>query len=256
MSIPDDNLLVNLRNDKLDNTWKDMMPDVPDTSLAAAAHDMIDKHNWTTLLEDLADGYLAWKYQMEVPPTHDLESDGSGDMPNLDLTDTLNYDFDIDVVDIYTLDARGYLGTTPETPTLALSLWMLELYYRIWRWKPSSSIEAFAKVLCDLYIIPYCRHYQTRLSNTFDAYLQILHIVKKQVAKELGCDEVEQLAGVDNNGTNVLELSPDDSIKDPTDDVPSTTWIFCADNWKATATEFHKKMWAIFNESGIFASAC
>lgn len=32
--------------------------------------------------------------------------------------------------------------------------------------------------------------------------------------------------------------------------------VACADNWKAAAAAERKRMWAIFEESGIFASAC
>lgn len=45
----------------------------------------------------------------------------------------------------------GYLGATPHSPTIAISLSTLELYRRLRLRKPSLSVEAFTKVLCDLY---------------------------------------------------------------------------------------------------------
>ncbi|KAG6874101.1 hypothetical protein C0992_008123 [Termitomyces sp. T32_za158] len=81
-----------------------------------------------------------------------------------------NYDFEITIVDLYTLNTsitihhtessksvvldlirQGYLGATPEEPSIAISLCTLELYHRIRRRKASFSAEAFAKVICDLY---------------------------------------------------------------------------------------------------------
>ncbi|RDB25832.1 hypothetical protein Hypma_006599 [Hypsizygus marmoreus] len=43
---------------------------------------------------------------------------------------------------------------------------------------------------------------------------------------------------------------------DPTDGDPFASPSGCTDNWKAAASDEKKKMWAIFDESGIFASAC
>ncbi|KAG6858026.1 hypothetical protein C0995_003305, partial [Termitomyces sp. Mi166 len=43
---------------------------------------------------------------------------------------------------------------------------------------------------------------------------------------------------------------------DPTDGETFPGLSTCMNNWKAAAKEENKKMWAIFAESGIFASAC
>lgn len=78
--------------------------------------------------------------------------------------------FEIDVFDIFTLDNRkfihrdstspsiadalmcnGYVGSSPESPTLAFSVRTLDLFRSIRLRKPSFSVEAFTKVLCDLY---------------------------------------------------------------------------------------------------------
>ena len=49
--------------------------------------------------------------------------------------------------------------------------------------------------------------------------------------------------------------SEDDASSDgdPTDGAPDSA---CASNWKAAASDEKKRMWAIFEECGIFASAC
>lgn len=79
--------------------------------------------------------------------------------------------FTLELIDIYTLETTakisysseetpiqalvksGYLGNTPTTPTLAISLRTLELFRRVRLRKSSFSVEAFAKVVCDLYSV-------------------------------------------------------------------------------------------------------
>ena len=43
---------------------------------------------------------------------------------------------------------------------------------------------------------------------------------------------------------------------DPTDGNPPGDVSNCVKNWKAAASDEKKKMWAIFDETGIFAAAC
>lgn len=85
------------------------------------------------------------------------------------------YSFDMPVIDIFSLETtahisrtgssasvavalihEGYLGASPENPQIAISLRTLELYDRIRARKVSYSIEAFSKVLCDLYKVCAC----------------------------------------------------------------------------------------------------
>lgn len=47
----------------------------------------------------------------------------------------------------------GYLGNVPLNPSIAVSFKTLEMYRRIQLRKPSFSVEAFAKVTCDLYSV-------------------------------------------------------------------------------------------------------
>jgi len=111
--------------------------------------------------------YLEWKYGVapEPPPTS-MDVDPSTETPSAG-----NTIFTIDVLDIYTLDAsvmiscpdhnflvealvqKGYLGNTPIFPSLAISLKTLELFHCLRLRKSSFSMEAFAKVLCDLYSV-------------------------------------------------------------------------------------------------------
>ncbi|OCH83864.1 hypothetical protein OBBRIDRAFT_815682 [Obba rivulosa] len=260
----------------------------------------------------------------------------------------------VDVIDIYTLDSsayisrsadsrsaaedmalRGYLATTPVSPTLAISFKTLELFRRLRLRKPSFSVEAFAKVICDFYAIPYRRVYRMSLSNAFDVYLSIHRIIDGRMSELLGrntpdwrvlnacpaCtyeldDETplrfSRMICIDGNNslkrmakvgsrdvgdTRIFSQSdyylPDDFVDqfahevkarkqaakvvlddnedshdgiieedveeegDPTDLAPMASGNkSCTDNWKAAADDLKKKMWGVFEETGIFASAC
>jgi len=104
----------------------------------------------------------------DIPPLPDGSPAPSNDpAPN-------NFNFSLDALDIYTLEASviipcsgeelpiealvksGYLGNTPTYPSLAISLRTLELFRRIRSRKASFSVEAFAKVICDLYSVSLC----------------------------------------------------------------------------------------------------
>ncbi|OJT11774.1 hypothetical protein TRAPUB_11681, partial [Trametes pubescens] len=116
-----------------------------------------------------------------------------------DGTRDCTYNFDINVVDMYSLvrsahiqrdttqttvialAEQGYLASTPMSPTLAITFNTLEHFRLLRLRKPSFSLEAFAKVLCDSYALPYRRRYRTALSDCFDIYLAILHVIEEHV---------------------------------------------------------------------------
>ncbi|KAI0674307.1 hypothetical protein C8Q78DRAFT_1014194 [Trametes maxima] len=83
---------------------------------------------------------------------------------------------------------QGYLATTPISPTLAITFNTLEHFRLLRLRKPSFSLEAFAKVLCDSYFLPYQRRYRTALSDCFDMYLSILLGIEKRVDAALKRD--------------------------------------------------------------------
>ncbi|KAI0686976.1 hypothetical protein C8Q76DRAFT_772245 [Earliella scabrosa] len=290
--------------------------------------------NWNNAIPKLCSAYTQWRYGPATP---------SCDSEVLPETSEIN------VLDIYStattatitrserslvedLVLHGYLGTSPLFPSLAVSLKTLELLRCLKLFKPSFSMEAFAKLLCYLYHVPYRRHYRTALSDVFDIYLIILRDVKRQVMTVLGRDGRDwrpqnacpacayQLAGeepatfdrlvcMDGNNSlkrvatsggrevadlrvyedhdyflprdyvdgfagevksrqaqkkpvllpreqepNNAEVEDDGSEGDPTDGTQAAGP--CASHWKAAAADEKKRMWAIYDETGIFASAC
>ncbi len=85
--------------------------------------------------------------------------------------DSSEYNFNIECLNFYTLEGsvtiqrsshetaaeglvrNGYLGASPDRPTLVVSLKTLELFYDIRRVKASFSVEAFTKLLCYKYFV-------------------------------------------------------------------------------------------------------
>ncbi|KAI9069496.1 hypothetical protein FKP32DRAFT_1608414 [Trametes sanguinea] len=239
---------------------------------------------------------------------------------------------------VIALAEQGYLATSPASPSLAITFNTLEHFRLLRLRKPSFSIEAFAKVLCDSYALPYRRRYRTALSDCFDVYLTVLRVIDKRVSKALNrdtadwrvknacpacCYELEgephlkfaRILALDGNNslkrvakfgdrevadmrefadsdyflpTAFVELYKDEvkragnavppavptdhrsdvSDHDDADDDDATAadddddadadnnFRECTQNWKAAGRDEDKKMWGIFDESGIFASAC
>lgn len=69
-----------------------------------------------------------------------------------------------------------------------------------------------------------------------------------------------QRGGISRNHSNVSDDEDDEDHAtegDPTDGDPDISHVTgCASNWKAAASDEKKRMWGIFEETGIFASAC
>ncbi|KAG2101883.1 uncharacterized protein F5147DRAFT_746939 [Suillus discolor] len=170
----------------------------------------------------------------------------------------------------------------PHNPSIAVSLRTLEHYCLIRLRKPSFSIEAFSKVICDSYSIPFHRMYCTILSEMFDIYLSILQDVDRQVSVALGRDSPDwrvlnacppcsyELRMYDFINTFSHEVrtcptpaepvplhnDPDNEDLAVSDIVNNVNATDCSKNWKAAASDEKKRMWAIFEETGIFVGAC
>jgi hypothetical protein len=122
--------------------------------------------NWKAVIPSLIEAFLKWKY-----PEHPASTSTDTDTAAAIDVDPVSYDFSIDCVDLYSLSTsifvprtssmtavealmiQGYLATSPVDPTLAVSIKTLELFRRLRSRKASLSVEAYAKVLCDLYAV-------------------------------------------------------------------------------------------------------
>lgn len=113
--------------------------------------------NWEPHLAEMVDAYLVWRYspQSSTSSSPDVDMDFSFTIRTLDIYN-LTYDTHIprqsDSKSVaQALMSQGYIGNTPESPSFALSIRTLELFRRIHLRKASFSVEAFSKVICDLY---------------------------------------------------------------------------------------------------------
>ncbi|KAH9847640.1 hypothetical protein C2E23DRAFT_729996, partial [Lenzites betulinus] len=306
--------------------------------------------HWALLMPSLVNGYLAWRHPSPAAPS-------APHTPQV----AHEYDIEMKVYDVYklvptvsvslatattvgeALILEGYLVVSPVKPSYAVSLQTLELLRCIRLFKPSFSIEAFAKLVCYYYCIPYRRQVRNALSDVFDIYLAILRAVDKRVRSVLGHDtpnwrvcnacpacsyklhrepetifsrmycmdgnnslkRMRPLGGRQAGDTRVFEDSdyflpqafvdtfanevsrqprggrresaqeeqrtepsaivddssdapvslPDNTEGDPTDGdrgVESS----CTKNWKAAQADEKKRAWDVFEETGVFASAC
>ncbi|OJT11359.1 hypothetical protein TRAPUB_12122 [Trametes pubescens] len=154
--------------------------------------------NWRPLLPRLVSAFLRWQHTPSPLSSNDAGlANPDGDAPS----------FTIDVLDFHTLARTatvptpsdcethaealvlsGYLGTVPLRPSLAISLKTLELFRCIRLFKASFSVEAFAKLMCHYYSVPYRRTYRSALSDVFDIYLHITREVEAGVTHALGRD--------------------------------------------------------------------
>ena len=120
---------------------------------------------WGKVLDEVTKGFIQWKYQSPA----DVESDAPRPSAEAERPEQ-TYVYRVDAYDIFTRAAQltvqrradsispaidlirhGYLAKSPTKPTVAVAIATLELLYRLRQRKPSFSIEAFAKVVCDYY---------------------------------------------------------------------------------------------------------
>ncbi|KAG1781486.1 hypothetical protein EV702DRAFT_1041995 [Suillus placidus] len=249
---------------KDDNTFVHAVRDIVGSQWRRVTH---LQENWGPIIKDLTLAYVTWKYPSESPPKDAVVPPS----PSLSASPS-SYDFEIECIDLYTLSnttriqrnanvktvsealvLNGYIGATPQSPSIAISLRTLELYRRIRLQKPLFSAEAFTKVLCDLY----------NISNVS---------VELQVLEALGHNSPNwrvlnacppclfELEGeplllywhmIIFYGNNSLsQMAPLGGYK------VGDMHMFDSENWKAAADEAKKKTWGIFKETGIFACTC
>ena len=131
--------------------------------------------NWIPFLDAVTSAFLHWKYPNTVDAdnvTCSLPSSAFDSSIDVDMEPTPSIlMFEIETIDLYELERvvtitrsqemtvaeslvrNGWLGTSPINPSIAVSLKTLELFRRLRLRKASLSVEAFAKVLCDLYSV-------------------------------------------------------------------------------------------------------
>ncbi|KAK7696629.1 hypothetical protein QCA50_001287 [Cerrena zonata] len=132
-----------------------------------------DQHfkSWEQVHVNVVDTYLAWKRSSPADASSNTPpSPPSDPRSNLSSDPPLGVPYTIQIYDIFTLEDKytvyrphtstspaidfahhGYLVKTPIEPTVGVSFRTLNLFHRIRLRKPSFSVEAFTKVVCDHY---------------------------------------------------------------------------------------------------------
>lgn len=107
------------------------------------------------MLPRLADTYLRWmaRNSEPIPPAEPSEYDFEIDVLDLDVLELHRLIFRREIPAAEALLLEGYLGATPEQPTIAVSIAALELYRTLRLVKPSLSVEGFTKFLCYKYSV-------------------------------------------------------------------------------------------------------
>ena len=128
-------------------------------------------HSWDPILEKLVDSYLSW------------EACRSGESHVPSTTEEGTCPYTVSVFEIFTMQTQlvvlrpddstsppidlarhGFLTKTAVKPTVAVGFRTLELFHRTRLRKPSLSVEAFMRVICDYYKVRlYCTHCVTRV---------------------------------------------------------------------------------------------
>ncbi|KAH9923875.1 uncharacterized protein B0H18DRAFT_878327 [Fomitopsis serialis] len=86
------------------------------------------------------------------------------------------------------LVSRGFLGSAPQKPTVAISLKTLEAYRQLHRACPRLSVQAQVKALCYLHEVPFNKHLVKQFSDAYDVYLDIQYGVNRLVKSAMHRD--------------------------------------------------------------------
>ncbi|KAG2155230.1 uncharacterized protein EDB93DRAFT_1239162 [Suillus bovinus] len=147
-----------------------------------------------------------------------------------------------------TLIHHGYLGCSPLFPTVAISIRTLAVYWQVHRTCPRFSIQAQCKALCHLH----------NFSDAYDIYLKILHRVDVLINQALNRDSpnlaVDKFKDEVRGQTHSTADTENWQDIEKTETVPSS--FTCVDRWRNAGPEQRKRMFSVFDESGIFIAAC
>ncbi|KAF9472022.1 hypothetical protein BDN70DRAFT_909241 [Pholiota conissans] len=90
---------------------------------------------------------------------------------------------------LVTLLRSGYIGATPERPSVAFSITLFEIFRQIHRVCPRLSIYGITKALSHIHGHSYKNHYAEQFSSAYDCYLEILREVERRCQVALKRDD-------------------------------------------------------------------
>ena len=112
-----------------------------------------EQANWDPILPSITTAYLQWRYTPTPSPSLQVAVSIL-----ILVSSTYTRWSGVPIYHVGRKVSRHWrhwplAGNKPLNPSLAISIRMLELYRRLRLQKPSFSVEAFAKVVCDLYSV-------------------------------------------------------------------------------------------------------
>lgn len=145
--------------------------------------------SWTSQMDALAEALL--QYRLDSTKGTRTCSEEGMDFPVIDIYTKKAYDkvdFGAYPLPGVAMVNAGYMPTSPVNPQLGISINTLALYHVIRLRQPSFSVQAFTKVICDVYRFPYRRNYRNQLSQTFEIYVRLCDKIDAKVQKACGRD--------------------------------------------------------------------
>ncbi|RPD52686.1 hypothetical protein L226DRAFT_576759 [Lentinus tigrinus ALCF2SS1-7] len=159
---------------------------------ARTRHDRTERRteDWELQMEELVTAYLTW--QVNLSPEDGEEPTGDAfSITVVNFFETCSQTFRRPTPDTKANVAMmldGYVGTSPNTPSVALSLHVLEVYRQYHRVCPRLSIQVHVRALCHLHRVPYWKGLVEQFSHTYDVYLELLRRIDMRVRAALKQD--------------------------------------------------------------------
>ncbi|KAK1216235.1 hypothetical protein PQX77_021149 [Marasmius sp. AFHP31] len=152
--------------------------------------DRTEKQNqsWARQHDALVDAYLQYKeFGPQQGQRHDIIQ--SIQAVSLDRYTYVDYPHFQDSASINeSLVFHGYLGGSPEQPTVAFEIKTLAIYRQLHRVCPGLSIDAFSRALQHIHGIPRHSHLEDQLRVAYDQYLAMERDIDDQCKRFLGRD--------------------------------------------------------------------
>ncbi|KDR71992.1 hypothetical protein GALMADRAFT_74454 [Galerina marginata CBS 339.88] len=132
---------------------------------------------WQRQIPHLAEQYLKWKHEgAPVLGDSDTEVETVWSLETVSFSDLKSRVFrhipEISYVN-ETLVRNGFLGASPEKPSLAISLELLEIYRQLRRVCPRFSLDALGRALCHIHHLPRHPYLADQISSAYDCFLEI-----------------------------------------------------------------------------------
>ncbi|KAI0058312.1 hypothetical protein BV25DRAFT_1902184 [Artomyces pyxidatus] len=155
-----------------------------------------------------------------------------------------------------TLLHQGYLGSAPSSVNMVISVRSLELYRQLRLRQPHLSVQAFLRAVCDMHNILHA--IDAELDD--ETELEVVTIGAVDGGQSLKRVRLREGLEADprtfNSSYYISETDVDRFKLDVKARAPKKKKEATHARWKAAMSDSHKRVWAIYWETGIFVAAC